>query len=549
MSRACLLLLLAFSFPAWSLERVALQLKWKHQFQFAGYYAALEKGYYRDAGFDVELREALPETDVLREVLEGRAEFGVGTSELVLARAGGEPVVALAVVMQHSPLAIAAREDRARLVQDLAGRRVMLEAGAAELFAYLGREGLGEGRYQRLQHDFTTDDLIAGRVDAMSVYASDEPYLLRQARLPYALFSPRAGGIDFYGDNLFTSDRLAAARPDRVAAFRDASLRGWRYAMRHPEEIADLILARYSQRHSRDHLLFEAAEMAHLMQMELVEIGHMHTGRWRHIADTYVGLGMLAPQASIDGLMFDSEPRELPPWVLPAFAAGSLAFMLVAAFAWRYAQFNRALNSEICAREMAERSVRDSNARLRRQLDEIAGLQAALREQATRDGLTGCFNRRYLDETLEREIARARRDGQPLSVVMLDLDHFKQLNDTCGHQVGDAALREVAEILRRDVRTEDVPCRYGGEEFLILMPQMPLAVAAERAEAWRQAVETMRIPGSEARITLSVGIAAFPEHGANSDQLTGSADQALYRAKRSGRNRVAVFDPTSESVA
>ena len=160
-----------------------------------------------------------------------------------------------------------------------------------------------------------------------------------------------------------------------------------------------------------------------------------------------------------------------------------------------------------------------------------------------RDSLTGLYNRRYLDETLEREVSRARREGIPLSLVMLDIDHFKRVNDTYGHQVGDQALKMLASILLANIRAEDVACRYGGEEFLILLPNMPLGAAIQRAEVWRSAVEELSVTMGDFNITFAItlGVAAYPEHGKTPDDLTRCADQALYRAKHEGRNQVAVF--------
>ncbi|HEX6733986.1 MAG TPA: diguanylate cyclase [Azonexus sp.] len=198
------------------------------------------------------------------------------------------------------------------------------------------------------------------------------------------------------------------------------------------------------------------------------------------------------------------------------------------------------ITRNVSERKAAEQALRESNRQLQLQLDEIGRLQAALQEQAVRDGLTGLFNRRYLDEMLEREVSRARREGIPLALVMLDIDHFKQVNDTYGHQAGDEVLRTLAATLRADIRTEDMACRYGGEEFLIVLPGMPLAAAIERAEGWRQAVEARLVGegGFSIGFTISLGVAAYPEHGKTPDDLTRCADQALYRAKAAGRNRV-----------
>jgi ABC-type nitrate/sulfonate/bicarbonate transport system substrate-binding protein len=156
-----LLLAALLSLPASALEKVTLQLKWKHQFQFAGYYAAQEKGYYREAGLDVSIVEAGPETDPVREVLDGRAQFGVSNSALILARVRGKPVVALAVIFQHSPFILAARrDDGIRTVHDLVGKRLMVEPHADEVFAYLRKEGVSEKLLQILPHSFDHQDLI-----------------------------------------------------------------------------------------------------------------------------------------------------------------------------------------------------------------------------------------------------------------------------------------------------------------------------------------------------------------------------------------------------
>lgn len=194
-------------------------------------------------------------------------------------------------------------------------------------------------------------------------------------------------------------------------------------------------------------------------------------------------------------------------------------------------------------RKAAEAALLETNRQLHARIEEIGRLQVALQELAVRDSLTGLYNRRYMDETLEREVSRARREGNPLSLVMLDIDYFKKVNDTYGHQVGDEALRMLATTLLADIRAEDVACRYGGEEFLVLLPNMPLETAMLRAQRWREAVEGLSVVMGNFNITftVSLGVAAYPEHAKTPDDLTRCADQALYRAKNSGRNQVNVF--------
>ncbi|WAK03881.1 GGDEF domain-containing response regulator [Methylobacter sp. YRD-M1] len=172
--------------------------------------------------------------------------------------------------------------------------------------------------------------------------------------------------------------------------------------------------------------------------------------------------------------------------------------------------------------------------------EELRILQAQLREAAIHDPLTGLYNRRYLDETMKRELARAAREGHPISIFMGDIDHFKQLNDTYGHQAGDEILKTLGEVLRAHARAGDIPCRYGGEEFVVILPDMPLEAARERAELVRRDFANLRFAFGDAQLgsTISIGVSVYPEYGTTADELIGAADQALYEAKQTGRNRV-----------
>ena len=170
-------------------------------------------------------------------------------------------------------------------------------------------------------------------------------------------------------------------------------------------------------------------------------------------------------------------------------------------------------------------------------------LREILRNQSIRDPLTGLFNRRYMEETLERELRRARRGSRSMGVLMIDLDRFKQLNDTAGHEAGDAFLRDLGELLQRSLRREDIPCRHGGEEFVVVLPDASLDDARRRAEHLREGIKLLRTSyksGIVGPLSASIGVAAFPEHGSTAEALVRAADTALYRAKREGRDRVMV---------
>ncbi len=296
--------------PAVADHGITLQLKWKHGFHFAGYYAASALGYYEQEGLHVEIVEAQPGIDTVSQVVSGRAQYAIDSSSLLLSRAAGKPVVALAAIFQHSPQVLAVRSGSGvRSVRDLAGKKVMIEPDAEELFAFLGRSGVTRDQLNMVAQDFNVRSLIHGEVDAMSLYISNETEALNKARLDYLTLSPVTSGIDVYADVLFTSVQELQQHPERVKKFRAASLRGWQYAMSHPDKLIDLILSRYPGSATREHLEFEAKALKPLIQPDLIEVGHMHSGRWRDIADVYVESGALPPDFSLDGFLYapDSE--------------------------------------------------------------------------------------------------------------------------------------------------------------------------------------------------------------------------------------------------
>jgi diguanylate cyclase (GGDEF)-like protein len=177
-------------------------------------------------------------------------------------------------------------------------------------------------------------------------------------------------------------------------------------------------------------------------------------------------------------------------------------------------------------------------------------LREVLRSQSIRDPLTGLFNRRYMEETLEREVRRAERARRPLTVLLLDIDEFKHQNDNFGHDAGDAVLRELGALLARCLRREDVACRYGGDEFVLVLPDASLDTALRRADEIREAVKGLRVASHGRRlgaVTVSIGLAALPDHGLDREALLAAADTALYRAKREGRDRVSALPSIDEA--
>lgn len=197
---------------------------------------------------------------------------------------------------------------------------------------------------------------------------------------------------------------------------------------------------------------------------------------------------------------------------------------------------------DMTERKIAEKELALANERLQTQLEENQRLQDQLREQVVRDSLTGLFNRRYLDETLPREIARAQRDQTTVGLVMIDVDHFKQFNDQYGHQMGDTVLRQLAFYLKKLIRAGDFVSRFGGDEFVLVMPEVTMDAANQRAEEIREMFMKNAVSenGHMIQATFSAGVACYPTNGVTCEELLRAADHALYRAKENGRNRVEI---------
>ncbi|HEU4853186.1 MAG TPA: EAL domain-containing protein [Telluria sp.] len=645
---------LALPALAQAVDKVTLQLKHKHQFQFAGYYAAKEKGYYRDVGLDVTIRESNDGNQPERDVISGKANYGVGSSSLLLARMAGKPLVVLGVIFQHSPYVLILRRDGGMRIADLRGKRVMIGSltdeltQADEVIAYLKKEGVPVDELVRVEHSFDPRDLVTGKVDAMSAYMTNEPDVLDRIGFRYDVYSPRLAGIDFYGDNLFTSERELADHPARVRAFREASMRGWQYAMSHPEEMADLILAKYTRRHDREHLLYEARQMEPLVQPVLVEIGYMNPARWRHIADNYADLGLLPRDVSFDGFLYAQESHDMV-WLYRSLAAAGLLLLGGGAVHFsqlarerqrandairkgeqrfrtmfeeapmgiamldsasgefrdinsRYAEIAGRAPDEIRRSHWADLSHPDDVADVAEAMEQLSGghvesfktsqrlvrpdgsvvwidmsvapmekegnaplynlcmiedvtekkkSEALIWQQANFDTLTQLPNRRMFLDRLGNDILKCRREGRRIAILFIDLDHFKEVNDTLGHHQGDVLLVEAARRIRTCVRESDTVSRLGGDEFTVILTDMD-AIARVEAIA-QQILDVLQSPfqlGHEfAYVSASIGITLYPDDAQEIDDLLKHADQAMYAAKGAGRNRFSYFTQALQTAA
>lgn len=362
----CLLAAVATAHPAQALEKATLQLKWLHHFQFAGYYVALEKGFYQQAGLDVTIVEGGPETDVENAVISGRADFGVGTSALLLQRAKGHDLVVLGQIFQHSPAVfLTPRKSGIRSIAEMAGRRFMYSNQHGDMLTLLMKNGIDEKRIVKVPHRGDPRDLIEGKADVMLAYSFNEPFILEQAGEPYLTFSPVTYGVDFYGDNFFTTGHVIEARPDYVKAFREATLRGWQYAMANKEESAQIIFARYATGKSLEWLLYEANQMDALIQPSLIELGYQSPSRWKHIAGVFADLGMLPENFDTSGIIYNPNSGPNYRLFLGTVFLFSAIIIVLAAIAFTFVRLNRNLRGEIAERRNAENAFRESEQRLR----------------------------------------------------------------------------------------------------------------------------------------------------------------------------------------
>lgn len=358
---SCFLVLLAAWSFAWSaycedgeLAPVRLQLKWSHQFQFAGFYAAVEKGFYRESGLDVTLEEGQAGMDFIEQVVSGAADFGVELPDLLLRRAAGEPVVVLAAIYQHSPYVVACLEGTPiASPHDLIGRSVMLRPSSnAEILAMLLNEGVPLDQVRIVDHDFNANALANGTVDAISMYSSTIVHEKALSGQRLSLLHPLNYGVDFYGDCIFTSERMLEEYPERVRAFREASLRGWEYAMEHPREIAELIHSQYAPGKSVENLMSESEQMMPLLLHKFVEPGHMNPGRWRHIADTFAAVGLLPPNVSLEGFLYNPNAPPDTAWLRLLAVSAILALVIVLLVALALLLFNRRLERAVQSRTL-----------------------------------------------------------------------------------------------------------------------------------------------------------------------------------------------------
>lgn len=300
------------------LAKVSVQLLWLHQFQFAGYYMAKEKGFYKHSRLDVELKEFKYGMNITDEVIDGKSNFGVGRSSLIIDRIHNKPITILGAIFQESPhILLAKKSSNIKSVSDLRNKRVMITGDlmiSASIVAMLANQGLSLKDIKKQEHTFDLNDLIQGNTDIMGAYISNEPYQLKEKGIESYVLDPADYGFDLYSDLIFTSSEELSKHPERVQAFYKATLKGWEYAFSHIEETAKLIRTKYNtQNKSLDALIYEGRVLKKYAYVDDINLGHVDMNKIRRIADIYFILGLIKKEYIIDNILYtDFEDKTKP---------------------------------------------------------------------------------------------------------------------------------------------------------------------------------------------------------------------------------------------
>jgi len=747
------------SVQAQELKKASIQFQWKHQFEYAGFYAAIEQGYYRDVGLDVELKEVTKTTNLIDEVLQGKSDFGISYSSIVAEYYKGKPIVMMANIFKHSALVLVSQKD-IFTPAELQNKVVM--GGKVEI----SNTGLG----MMLRHfDITIDDLNLvppshniedfknKKVDAMTAFITNQPYQLNTQNIPYNILSPTNYGSQFYDVNIFTSQALLKRDPKMVRDFRDASIKGWHYALEHSDEIIQLILKKYNTQHKTfDALKYEAEITKSLILEDIYPLGSVDCNIIQNMKQNFIDLNIISKKTlpSKENFIMDhncqtEKSQELtdderaylqkkkdirvcsdPNWMpfekikegkLVGMSADYLdllqtqlnvPFTLVPTKNWseslefakqrkcdifslamqtpsrkKYMNFTKphlsiplviattndklfitdfqdSLNqtfgavkgyafTEILKLKYPKLKIIEYNSiqeglqavdhgkiygfldnlcvlayhmqkeyvgslkitgrieytwelgigvrnddpvlfnilnktidnidekkkqeilnswtsisyeertdfslfwkffalvtviisillyryiEIQKYNKELTKLNKELEHLSITDGLTKLYNRRFLDDVLQNEYDRAQRYKNTFSLILIDIDDFKEVNDTYGHDKGDHVLRTIAAILKEHSRANDIVGRWGGEEFMVVCQNSKKEGAVTVAEKMRLHIQNHDFK-LDRDVTASFGVLEYHPTQTYHWHIT-SVDKALYEAKDSGKNRIKVY--------
>ena len=613
-------------------QKITLQLNWLHQFQFAGYYMAKEKGFYKNVGLDVDIKEYTFKTNLLEEIDSKRANFAIGRSSLLIDKINGKDIIALGAVFQESPLVLLVKEDsNINSVNDLKNKRIMLTSDtrfSASILAMLSANGLKEGDYITQTHSFDLNDLISGKTDAMASYLSNEPIILKDKNIKYKIFNPKDFGFQFYSDILFTSANYIKNNPKVTKDFYDASIKGWEYAFDNLAETAEIIHTKYnSQNKSLIHLIKEGEILKKLAYVNDEGIGHINEMKLSNIINVFKLFGLVSKDIDIGNFIYDENPyktlnlqisKQDRMLIIIILFFIFFTFCLIIFFFKKTSQIKRLLHtvinstddlifykdnklkyigcnksfekligkteSEIIGKDDFEifdkkfaaifrkydlkvlkaKSILSNEEWLNigneeklfqtkripfsynkykkygilgisRDITNLYKIQEKLREQAYHDELTGIFNRKSYNEKIEEKFDLYKRYNAGFCVAMYDIDNFKNINDTYGHDIGDKVLKEMSKVIKENIRKTDLLFRIGGEEFVIIFPKTKIAEGFLVAEKIREIISNLIIIPKE-KITISIGITQTKKED-TIQSIYERIDKLMYESKINGKNQ------------
>ena len=295
-------------------KKVSLQLQWKHQFEFAGFYMAKEKGYYRDADLEVELKEFNHGMNIVDDVYKEKSTFGLNYPSLILEKTKGKDIVLLSAILQSSPhVLVSLKSSSINSIRDFKNKKVMISTGETETASFtsmLRSGGVTSSQMVKIPHSFNIEDLLNGTTDIMSVFTSNELYVLNKRNIEYDIWDPKDYGFDFYDDILFTSQSEINKNPIMVEKFRDASLNGWQYAFEHIDETVNLILEKYNtQNKTKEALVYEAEILKELAYANGERLGNIDKIKIQRIYDIYNIMGLAYRGFDIENFIFNPSDK------------------------------------------------------------------------------------------------------------------------------------------------------------------------------------------------------------------------------------------------
>ena len=593
---------------------------------------AKEKGFYNDLNLDVEINEYKSNTEIIKEIEMKRTDFAIGRSSLIIEKINGKDIVALAAIYQESPLMLLVKKDsNINSVKDLKNKKIMITPDAkysASILAMFSANELTINDFIVETHSFDINDLISGKIDAMSSYLSNEPIILNDKKIEYKIFHPKDFGFDFYSDILFSSSEFIKNNPKVTKDFYNASLKGWKYAFENLAETAEVIHTKYNtQKKSYIHLVKEGEILKKLAYTQNNEIGEFNENKLKNITNVFKLFGLINKDLNIKEFIFsENYPKTInfeiskreKNIIITLLILLFIVFCLIIYLLRKNSQTRKLLHtvinttddlifykncklqyigcnksfenvsgkkeSEIIGKDDFELFEKDiaqifreqdlailNNDRLStsdewlkindkkllfqtkkipfkykeknkkgilgisRDITTLHKIQEKLKEQAYYDDLTKIFNRKAYNERIQEKFDMFNRYQIYFCIATYDIDDFKHINDTYGHDMGDKVLIEITNEIRNSIRKTDLLFRIGGEEFMIIFSKTLMQEAYEVVEKTRVDISNMSIIENE-KITISIGITEVKKDD-TPDLIYERADKLMYKSKKNGKNQ------------